>query len=217
MKRVLVFALALFTCVVAEAQLPTIKPRTVFKVPNISAATYGKYSCDNDIWNGKNPLFNDLYSGGADWYGGGLIDNVVASSSLSSQGSATYKVSNVCDFNHETAWVEGVQGHGIGQWIKFQGVRGNEIYAINILNGYVKSDKAWSENSRVKRLKVYCNGQAVCIFELQDSRSYQSFYIDHLIKGKGVKTFVFQIMDVYPGTKYQDTVISEIYLAGYAN
>lgn len=213
MKRTLTIALALICCMAAEAQLRTIKPHYVFKVPNISADTYY-----GEFYDDENPLYWDLYSGDPSWYDSASIDNIAASSALRSQGSASYDVENIADFNHETAWVEGVKGNGVGQWIEFQGVRGNQITTIKILNGYVKSDKAWSENSRVRLLKVYCNGEPLCILELKNSRSLQAFDVETLLEDSasyGVNTFRFEILDVYPGTKYQDTVISEIYFDGY--
>lgn len=210
MKRVLVIALALITCFAAEAQLRTIKPSHVFKVPNISRATYESETFSDE----SNTLYWDLYSGSCSWYCGGRVEKRVASSTLSSQGSNNYDVSNIHDFNHETAWVEGVRGYGIGEWVEYRGVNGGGITAIKILNGYVKSEKAWSENARVKRLKVYCNGKPICIFELQNSRSLQTFYVA-IGNSYDVKVdFRFEILDVYPGTKYQDTVISEIYFEG---
>jgi hypothetical protein len=137
-------------------------------------------------------------------------NNIVASSALKAQGSKSYKASNVFDRDPETAWVEGVKGNGVGQWIEYRDVSGCSISSIKILNGYVKSDKAWNENARVKRLKVYCNGKPKCILELQNSRSWQSFDIDGGL-GYDVHTIRFEILDVYPGSKYQDTAISEIY------
>lgn len=132
---------------------------------------------------------------------------------LAPQGSATYYASNIHDLNHETAWVEGVSGYGVGQWIKFTNLSRGDISTIKILNGYAKSYKAWRENARVKRLRVYSNGELVCILELQDSRSLQVFDLEYLLDLKfySPNTITFEILDVYPGTKYQDTVISEIY------
>ena len=188
----------------AKAQLRTITPRSVFKVPNISHATYksGEYS------NEDNELYWNLHCCPYTFSG---ADKVVSSSSLSSQGSASYHVSNINDGNHEKAWVEGVAGHGIGQWVEFQGISDVHIGTINILNGYVKSDKAWSENARVKRLKVYCNDKPICILELQNSRSLQTFYVADLLENYSyINKLRFEILEVYSGTKYQDTVISEI-------
>ena len=186
----------------AEAQLRTIKPSSVYKVPNISHATYKSGGYNNE----DNPLYWDLHIGMNSCTG----KSVVASSYLSSQGSASYRASNIKDWNHETAWVEGVKGNGVGQWIEYRDVSGCSISSIKILNGYVKSDKAWNENARVKRLKVYCNGKPKCILELQNSRSWQLFEIDGGL-GYDVHTIRFEILDVYPGSKYQDTAISEIY------
>ena len=202
MKRALLITLALISCFAAKAQLPTIRPTHTFKVPNISHATYksGTY------FNEDNELFWDLHC--SDYTCNG--ESVVASSSLSSQGSNSYRASNIKDWNHETAWVEGVKGNGVGQWIEYRDVSGCSISSIKILNGYVKSDKAWNENARVKRLKVYCNGKPKCILELQNSRSLQYFDIDGGL-GYDVDTIRFEILDVYPGSKYQDTAISEIY------
>lgn len=138
-------------------------------------------------------------------------NKVVASSVLSPQGSNTYGVQNLYDCNHETAWVEGVSGHGVGQWIEYQGVRGDQITAIKILNGYVKSDKSWNDNARVKLLKVTCNGKPLCILELQNSRSLQTFGLQWAGDCSHINKLRFEILEVYPGTKYQDTVISEIY------
>lgn len=183
MKKVLLIALALITCLAAEAQLRTIKPSEIEMI-------------SDGVW------LNDLDN----------ANNIVASSALKAQGSKSYKASNIFDEDTETAWVEGVKGHGIGQWIEFKnvGVRQDGIWcgvgSISILNGYVKSDKAWRENGRVKRLKVYCNGKPKYIMELQNSRSLQTFKVD-ISKGATIR---FEILDVYPGTKFQDTVISEI-------
>ena len=204
MKRVLVIALALVSCFAAKAQLPTIRPISVYKVPNISYTTYMGMSPSQvpDDY----ALFWEFYNNFPP-----TASNVVASSSLSPQGSNTYGVKNLYDCNHETAWVEGVSGYGVGQWIEYQRVEETEITRIKILNGYVKSDKAWSENARVKRLGVTCNGKPLCILELQNSRSLQSFNVENLLDKYSVKTFRFEILEVYPGTKYQDTVISEIF------
>ncbi len=207
MKRALLITLALISCLAAKAQLPTIRPTHTFKVPNISHATYkgGAYS------NEDNELFWDLHC--SDYTCSG--ESVVASSSLSSQGSNSYRASNIKDWNHETAWVEGVSGFGIGEWIEFQNISGDgrTLTAVTILNGYVKSDKAWSENARVKRLKVYRDGRPLCILELQNSRSLQTFGLQWVGDCSHINKLRFEILEVYPGTKYQDTVISEIYFA----
>lgn len=205
MKKVLLIALALITCLAAEAQLRTIKPSKICKVPN--NLSYDEI-CD------RADSFAYLFYLRPSW-SYDHVDNIVASSTLKSQGSKNYRASNLHDKDDETAWVEGVKGHGIGQWIEFKNVyyyADEEVFTvqgIEILNGYTKTDKAWRENGRIKRLKVYCNGKPKCILELQNSRSLQTFNLEGLFSFGA--TIRFEILDVYPGTKYQDTVISEIF------
>jgi hypothetical protein len=90
------------------------------------------------------------------------------------------------------------------------------ITTVYILNGYVKSNSAWSANSRVKKLKVYYNNKPIAILELQNSRSMQWFDIGTVGRtGSGPRwSLKFEILEVYPGTKYQDTVISDIMFNG---
>lgn len=169
MKKVLLIALALITCFAAEAQLRTIKPSEIYKIPNTISPDWEDYD---------NTFHYDFLSGNF-WYCN--VGKIKASSTLKSQGSKNYKADNLFDHDYETAWVEGVKGHGIGQWIEYKNVCDRQdgdpipVTKIKILNGYVKSLKAWKENSRVKRLKVYSNGKPKCILELQDSRSLQVF------------------------------------------
>ena len=214
MKKVLLIALALLCCFAAEAQLRTIKPSEIFKVPNISYATYQSrieyYMCY-----GNDRFFWELYDEGDNWYDCAEIGTPVASSYLRSQGSHNYKPKNLHDFNHETAWVEGVKGYGIGEWVKYSfPAQRTKVTRITILNGYVKSDKAWRENARVKRLKVYYNNRAIYILELQNSRTVQIFNVDTLGSDYHNWDLKFEILDVYPGTKYKDTAISEILFQG---
>lgn len=214
MKRALVIILAFISCFAAEAQLRTIKPSKVIKVPDISYATYER-NTDYYMESGSSQLFNELYDPGDNWYNCANVGTPVASSYLSSQGSQSYKPSHLHDFNHETAWVEGVSGYGVGQWVEYRfPAQQTKVTKIKILNGYVKSYKAWNENARVKRLKVYYNGKAVCILDLQNSRSMQIFNVGTLGNEYNAWKLRFEILDVYPGTKYKDTVISEIIFDG---
>lgn len=82
-----------------------------------------------------------------------------------------------------------------------------------------KSDSAWRANNRVKRLKVYYNDREQTILELEDTRCIQYFdigtvgYSPYAID-RYPWTLKFEILEVYPGEKYNDTVISELYFDG---
>lgn len=147
-----------------------------------------------------------------------------------------YNPINLWDNSIKTAWVEGVQGYGIGEYCEFY-INNNKfpeefdlnysdksfqtIYAIEIFNGYSKSEKTFKENSRVKKLKVYVNGIPYVILNLKDTNRKQTFSLsnmkisfENLKYEKNIDDLVlkFEIMEVYPGTKYMDTCISEIML-----
>jgi hypothetical protein len=170
------------------------------------------------------------YINGELWgYHSGPIGNPSTSSTLKSQGTNSYQIKNVYDLDLTTAWVEGVEGTGIGESFEFKiQYRENEQFGspyhfygiIEIFNGYCKSEKLWTENSRVKKLKVFLNAQPICLIELIDTWQYQSVDIRQFFKEpnwfpnapyeiKNNDVLKFEILEIYQGTKYLDTAISE--------
>jgi len=154
-----------------------------------------------------------------------------ASSTLAPQGSRSYEISNLSDFDNQTAWVEGTSGQGIGESLTFtfhdfgEGVFG-QVYAFfgvcQIINGYTKTPTTWSENSRVKSMTVYFNSSAFAEIELIDTTTMQTFDLTPFFNvpqyrqpnptgfsPKAGDTLRFEITEVYPGTKYADTAITE--------
>jgi hypothetical protein len=167
----------------------------------------------------------DVLGIGCSWYCGGGQDSISASSELISNNEISYSSQNLKDFSLKTAWVEGVKGYGIGEYVIFHVQPTNpRITEIIIINGYVKSDKAWRENSRVKKLKMYIDNKPYAILNLFDSKAEQHFKVKPLgvskridyeaMKKMPVWTMRFEIMDVYKGDKYDDTAITEIYFDG---
>jgi hypothetical protein len=178
------------------------------------------FYCDetkDNIW--------QIQGGGCSWYCGGGPKEVTASSFLKSEGENHYEPKNAHDLNYKSAWVEGISGYGIGEYLlyTFKGAS-PRITEINVVNGYVKSKTAWKNNSRVKKLKVYFNDEPYAILNLKDIRATQSFKVKpigngdrkdfDLLKTKPDWTLKFEILDVYKGLKYDDVVISEIYFDG---
>lgn len=167
----------------------------------------------------------DIIGGGCSWYCGGGPKEVTASSFLKSQGEINYEPKNAHDLNYKNVWVEGVDGYGIGEYLlyTFEGAS-PRINEIIIVNGYVKSNTAWENNSRVKKLKVYIDNKPYAILNLLDIRGSQSFKVEPIgnndrndwdvLKTKPDWTLKFEILDVYKGLKYDDVVISEIYFDG---
>ena len=96
-----------------------------------------------------------------------------ASSTLSSQGKNNYGVNNLNDSDPRTAWVEGKSEYGIGESFEMEWELDSRP-PIHIFNGYQKSIKAWKDNSRVKKFKVYLNNEELCYLILEDKISPES-------------------------------------------
>lgn len=167
------------------------------------------YLCDDD-WH--------AFKGGCDWYCAAEMPIMSASSELKPYKTISYGAQNAHDFNLDTVWSEGVEGYGLGETLTLTEdteYKSLGITHFEIINGYVKSEKLWQDNSRVKQFDVSLNGEFFKTLYLEDCMEVQSFEIgllpfslyDEII-------FEFKIMSVYPGKKYQDTVITELELDG---
>ncbi len=128
-----------------------------------------------------------------------------------------YGVYELFDKDRLDAWAEGVAGPGIGEVIEvIQLEHGGwvPIFSYNemcIVNGYAKNETVWQENNRVKSMKLYFENEYMGTITLEDTMQPQ--YIDlspvNMKVGNGCEAnFRFEITEVYPGTKYDDTCIS---------
>ncbi len=181
------------------------------------------------------------------------------------EGLGNYGGFNLFDRNPSTAWVEGVDGDGIGETFTI-GI-GEELKEnIYVLNGYQKSKELFSQNNRIKALRlslyvgfmipgdvteIYAYVYAVPFGEpkeihLEDNFGLQTlplpFDIDGAEELKEKQMAVFredfktrieeirnvagsdemktevqyflkcEILEVYQGSKYDDTCISDIWI-----
>jgi hypothetical protein len=167
----------------------------------------------------------DIIGGGCSWYCAAGEDTNTASSFLKPFKNNDYSPNNIHDLSYKTAWIEGVAGYGIGENITYHFPPQNpRITEIIVVNGYVKSKKAWQENSRVKKLKMYIDNKPFAILNLEDCRNEQIFTFEPIgnsdrsdyekLQNKPWWTIKFEILDVYKGDKYDDTAITEIYFDG---
>ncbi|MDR1341935.1 MAG: Hint domain-containing protein [Prevotellaceae bacterium] len=161
-----------------------------------------------------------LYVGafGCSWYCGGGPDSIFSSSALKSSHDFGYTAGNAHDFSLRTAWVEGATGYGIGESITYRfSKQSPPVTAVEIYNGYMKSEKAWQDNSRVKQLKLYVNSKPYAMLNLLDIKSKQIFTIAKApgLQGESDDLYLkFEIVEVYKGNKYDDVAISEIEFDG---
>lgn len=144
------------------------------------------------------------------------LDNIKASSTLVPQRKKKkYSVDNICDDDPTTAWVEGKEDHGIGEFFEMKWVPMGSG-EITLLNGYQASKSTWENNSRVKKMKVSIGGKDLCVVALADVMGRQQFTIPgHSGPDSNVDVPLrFTILEVYPGLKWKDTAISGIFSCG---
>jgi F5/8 type C domain len=126
--------------------------------------------------------------------------------------SYNYGPESLFDGKDSTAWVEGVDGQGIGEWIVVEFDTPRLVRGIEIANGYNKDRDLFFKNSRVKELKVEFSDRQRKTVALQDTGVPQRVALprEQPVKASWVK---FTIESVYPGTKFDDTAVSELHIA----
>lgn len=160
----------------------------------------------------------------------------IATSFLSDDNNPfRYSYNSAFDNNLSTSWVEGASGPGTGQKIAFE--INPDVSALEIVPGYGE-ERYFSLNNRVKKalLTFYRINQSVSMdpsdnwikFELidypmelqfDDRLAYQSFSVNipqsETLNESGYQVIiiaVLEILEVYSGTKWDDTCIAEIKL-----
>lgn len=144
-----------------------------------------------------------------------------------------YEPKNLFDNDLNTAWVEGVAGSGVGEWVEIQFEEGIHIEAVGIINGYTKNEAIYKANNRIRKIRLDVefrdnwpeNADPISVdIDLTEkqfnelNRNVQAPFISWLKDygmGRVVSKIRLTILEVARGTKYDDTCISELYLLGY--
>lgn len=159
---------------------------------------------------------------------------------LSARASSTlkggYEASNLLDGRGDTAWCEGVDGDGLGEWVELTVVSAPSadycgLEGLVIVPGYAKNQAIYESNGRVTALEVGpCGGKgeqvplpltarydrSATLIDTQDTESaILGALRDKAQKDPGHLCVRLTLRGVAKGTKYSDTCISE--LAGLIN
>ncbi len=135
------------------------------------------------------------------------VSRYCASSTLEPQFGNRYGVSNLTDNNAGSAWVEGKSGNGIGEWIVVEFNSRRQVTSLVIHNGYQKNRDIYAKNGRVRRLRLVFSGGESQTVTLQDRWGGQTVTLSRPVDGEWVQIV---IDDVYAGSRYSDTAISEL-------
>ena len=133
----------------------------------------------------------------------------VSASSYLKEKSIQHIPERLIDQDTTTAWVEGVSGTGEGEFVCFEFDGSYTINGIKIWNGYQKSEDLYYKNARPQKLEVEFSDGTSERLKLQDNvDGSQTFYFD----GRITSYVKISILSTYKGSKYEDTVMSEIEL-----
>ena len=134
-----------------------------------------------------------------------IISTNISSTSYLQETNKKYvsdKLSNYGILDY--VWSEGVQGSGIGERLF---IMNQDFKVLYLLPGYVSTNRPdlYKKNNRPKTIKIIYDDYE----EIKEIPDLPIFYkID--IKQLSSNTIIIEIVDVYHGTKYDDTCITSI-------
>jgi hypothetical protein len=131
--------------------------------------------------------------------------NASSSSNRLAVQANTYYPANAIDGKKATAWIEGVDGAGIGEWIRFDFDREITLHRILWQPGYFKSPSIWSQNNRLASVTAQFSDGSTREINFADRMESQKTDIG-VVRTKWVR---FIIKSVYYGSD-PDTALSEI-------
>ncbi|MBQ6570388.1 MAG: zinc-ribbon domain-containing protein [Clostridia bacterium] len=130
-----------------------------------------------------------------------------ASSYLVWNNQNPYYPKHVCDGRRDTAWIEGVSGTGINEWIRLDFDDYYEISGLSIINGFAKSEKNYYYEGRVASVRIEAENFSMTAMLDDDCLTYQKINFGEKVKTNYVKV---TILDVYVGDSDYYTAISEL-------
>jgi len=141
--------------------------------------------------------------------------SVSASSHLRTDRWGQYQPWMALDGRRSSAWVEGVRGSGVGEWIKLTFPEPIEVHSVGLDVGYDSRSDIFYKNNRIKRVTlVFSNGEQLQL-GFADRRGMQTIPLVRA-PGPNIETTFIKIVieDVFPGWKYDDTCLAEVVVYG---
>lgn len=143
---------------------------------------------------------------------------ITASSTLPPGSSSNYSPDNLMD-GTSASWSEGVKGSGIGEYLQVDFRFPDEMIYVMIKNGFGK-EKYWKANARIRKIKISNEEGDTRVIHLEDIPELQVVGLNYIEENEdGVmdatgglygSSFKFEILEVYPGERWQDACITEI-------
>ena len=140
---------------------------------------------------------------------GTILTDVIAvkASSAKLEDSRLYSVKNLIDGDPATTWVPAGKNSQIGEWVEFSFDDPMQVNNLVLTNGYAKSDASFSGNNRIKTAVLQFDDGKSSKVTLKDTPKPQIIPVR-----KKTRTIRITISEVYKGTKYDDTCLSNVEL-----
>jgi hypothetical protein len=131
---------------------------------------------------------------------------ISASSVLAPTPTSNFRPTNLLDNDVTTAWSEGKQGPGTGEWVRFDFSEPVIIDHLEIANGNQKDEDRFLGAARVKSLKVEYSNGATQLVELLDTQEFQSVNAPR----RATEWIKLTIVSVFPDYEWEDASLSEV-------
>jgi len=133
--------------------------------------------------------------------------SIVASSVLAPEDA--FRASFLFDNRLDFGWAEGAKGPGKGQSFTLTLEEPVELVALELWNGYQRSDDHFRKNARAKELALSVDGGPSVSLDVEDESDAQRLLLPAPMKGR---VWTVRVKDIYPGKSYPDLVLSELRL-----
>ena len=119
-----------------------------------------------------------------------------------------YGKNNTIDDNPSTAWNEGADGDGSGEWLEFSASSPQLVSSIDIVGGYPKSDEVYYNNNRPRDITItFSDGTSVSTTLSDTMGAWQTITLSQPVATTSVR---ITIDSVYTGSMYNDCSFAEI-------
>jgi len=137
-------------------------------------------------------------------------DDLVASGSSELSDNSgygfAYDAENVFDMDFSTAWCP--KASDVPAELTIDLPDNVTLGNVGIVGGFGRDESIYMQNNRLKTVEVWYDDQPEALEEFNFEDEYEMQFFE--MPNEPGKKVTFKIMDVYPGSKYDDTCIAEV-------